>query len=62
MSKSLDDIAIECASVNLGDSRQQHVNNKADLVRITEILGKPLIKYKGRYYVFDGNITYANRP
>ncbi len=53
---------IECASLNLGDSRQQHVKNKEDLVVIASILHKPVIKHENRYYVLDDAITYTHRP
>jgi len=57
--------ALQCSTISLEGLRVQHMEDKENLARISEMMHKPILCYHTRqgvmYAVLDGNIAYVYR-
>ncbi len=55
---SVDEQAIQCKSINVGNNIQVFVENKDSLTEIGNILHAPILKCKKQYAVIGNGVSY----
>lgn len=51
--------AVECDSINWQDARVEYVKDKNDMLKISQMLSKPMLRHKERLLILDGDTAYV---
>lgn len=51
--------AVECDSISWQDARVEYVKDKDGMQKISETLGKPILRHRERLLILDGDTAYV---